>query len=342
MGRSSKHSVIEIALQSGKGVQGTNWYQLPVTRNNIQHVEDFGVLPEETGSVPFQQGAYKSGYMVAGTMDLVLRADLIGLLLKLVVGNEAAVDNLDGTYTHTFTVDLANPFDQQYFTLRKRLAQDAANVGDIYTDCVIAGLTINVANRGVITAQAQVLGITADKWDPASAPLAITDNQFFVPCIGASEWPVGSTPTGGFVGAQFTFQNVTTTLEQEQNIGQYTADDITILTRQGSLSLTHKVVDHTLYHQISGLSGGAWDPAVTFSSAKVEVGVPGTTPQHTLTIEVADETSWNIEPVDIAPPNLVYMQMTGRVLRDYSGDDPVTISLLNSRATYYDSANTAI
>lgn len=137
------------------------------------------------------------------------------------------------------------------------------DLGEIYTDCKVVGLSMEAGTDTPLTSRIDVVGRDFTMDDAASSwtydadfeswesiPVACQTDGFIK--VGGTELPV--------VAARFAWQNQPLDPRQEKVIGDPKLEDVTILTRQLSYDITVKYQDASLYRQVlTGTSNGtAW------------------------------------------------------------------------------------
>jgi len=190
-------------------------------------------------------------------------------VVTITVGFEDAV----GT-THDFEMDSVNPTKVPWLGFRKYIppGNDGVGLGETYSDCKIAGMTMTYPNDGIISARVDALGRKFKlERNPTWASGVTYEDYESVP-IGSVIGGYLRTPFFGeqklsVVGATVAWQNAPLDPRSEKVYGSPFLEDITITGRSLAIDLVVKWVNPDLYQKIltNSVTGEEWS-AVPFTT----------------------------------------------------------------------------
>jgi hypothetical protein len=358
----AQSGVFSFALQSGQmedvldiQVDQFQWYRTRAPRIGLGTMQNQDTFPMETGGPIVPTGAYKSGQFGGGDIELIPRAEnTLGLLLYAALGDmESFADQVydpiaeavttatsTGVNTHIFRFHPTNSFFLPWFAARKlvpgRTAAD--NYGEVYQDCMIGGLRIDIRAAGLLGTTVSIQsrkvsypGVSdVNAWtyantteDSTSAPLSNNGRLL----IGGVKYPI----------TQLTIElaNQLTTPQQEQIVGSNHPDTFVPLSRNLTMRCVVKWRDPDLYKQIltGSISGTDWDtlPFITDTEGAKEAfeatffapaNIPGTTEPYMLSIR-ANKVVMQVDRggIDLQAGNIISVPYIVTVLEPEAGQD---------------------
>jgi hypothetical protein len=334
---------VEATAGHGKGVPATAFTSYALVAHSINLMQAQETLPPEIGGTALARGSYKTGYLVAGQITVVVRMTDIGKLLYAATG-AATVGAVSAAtvYPHTFKMSSDN-FFLPWLTIRRAVGGDSGSTPgtykvDEFLDCKVISLRLSLPARGTLTAQIGFIGREATVEDDITIP-SPSDASFGLGCTGACS--ISDLPTVTFMGAELTIVNQTTTPEQEQSIGTYTMDDVTVLSRAAQIRMMTRWNDRELHDLLAYGGGTTWDPAPMSKqltvTAKSFDAIPGSTGDvpYELTFQTgATNTILNYQPLELQSGQVIMMGIDGNIIQPASGD-AFTFTLKNARSTSY-------
>jgi hypothetical protein len=295
----------------------------------------------EVGGGALHRGAVKVGVMSNGGLDVIPRPQTLGHFLLGALGEVATVDNLDGSYTHTFTLP-TDQFDAPYWTFR---GAPGNLLGEQFQDCRMASLVLRWRGADFLRGNYGVLGglptkVSTGTWNA----LAAVDGgpQFIAPTY-TIEIPTGSAVK--VLEGAFT-SGLSIPMDEQWITGSYTPDDFDINQRAFALTLGVKLVDADLYTKIAydPAAGSNWvadifreaDITISFQSdQEAATGVP-----YELTLAANGQSGananieWSVQPIRLRSGRQVVMVISGTFTADPLGGEPITVTLTNQEASY--------
>jgi len=255
-----------------------DYYRHKATLVDLAVLDDTRLGAPEVGGTPVPTFPYKAGVLVGGGMTIQPRLEsTLGWLLFGMMGDVTSTQVGTTTeYTHTF--DFAtDPAETKWFSFRKHIPRkdgDAAtDLGEIYTDCKIVSMSLNLANDAPITSRVDVLGrIFELDEDPASWTWANTFETFESIPIGSNtagylKLPDYSATQLPIVAATVTMQNIPLDVRQERVFGSPYIEDVTTIMRQLTFDMVVKWADPDLYQSVlTGTTDGTQWTANPFTS----------------------------------------------------------------------------
>ena len=333
-------SFLGIAKQSGLGNVNTTDadFKYMLFRNGGVAPQPI-VLPldQEVGGGAMLRDMVKVGVTSGGGMDFIPRPQSLGDLLLGALGEVDSVDNLDGSFTHTFSLP-NDQFSAPYFTIRSA----PGNMwGEQFQDVRVSGLAISFAGARFIEGAVQFTGglplkVSTAAWNAAAN---VDDGPQFVAPLGDIEIPLATDVK--VLSGSVAF-GIAIPLDEQFIIGSYSPDDFDINQRSMVITLNIKVTDDVLYTKMmyDKDSGNAW-LANMFAEAdiKLEMVSPvdaasGVPYSISFKAKVADDNIlWSAQPIAIRAGRQIVMQVTGVVIGVNSGD-PIEVVLINQESGY--------
>jgi len=296
-------------------------------------------LDTEVGGGAMLRDMVKVGVTSGGTMDFIPRPASLGWLLFGALGDVDTTDNLDGSYTHDFTLDSTDQFAAPYFTVR---SAPGFLLGEQFQDSRVANLAINFAGARFVDGAYTIIGglpktVSTATWTPATY---VDDGpQFLGPTSDPIELPTGTAIkvlSGSFV------IGMNIPLDEQWVIGSYTPDDFDINQRTMVITFNVKITDAALYKKMMyDPDGGSDWTASLFQEGDIKLnlespdeaatGVPYALDVNLNTTD--DNCIWSAAPIALRAGRQVIMSVTGVVTNVNTGD-PITISLTNQEDGY--------
>lgn len=259
--------------------------------------------------------------------------------------NDVVTIGIDSYFSHVFTIDDANPSYVPWMTFVKhipRYENDAdSDIGEIFEDCKVVGLTMSLAADRPINARVDVLGRTfALDEDPENWTY---DNDFEeYPTI-----PIGCETSGyikvdavemPIVQANVAWQNVPLDTRMDRVYGDPFLEDITIVRRQLAFDLLVKWNNADLYRDVltGATTGTSWTAAPKVGNVEVlmssyEPTVSAT--NHSLKIYAQQVMLAMNGGITLAGGQAVMMRFNGVALDPATGDY-AQITLVNNTPEY--------
>jgi hypothetical protein len=325
-----------------QGVAATSYTSYALLSHSINLVQAQETLPPEIGGTALARGAYKTGYLVAGTATVVVRMTDIGKLLYAATGSAAVTGPTATTmYTHTFKMSSDN-FFLPWLTIRRSVGGDAGTVSDYkvdqFLDCKVVSLRLSLPARGVLTAEIGFIGRESSVEDDIAIATP-SDANFGLGCVG--ECSISDFPNVTFMSAELSLMNQTTMPDVEQSIGTYTMDDVTVLARAANVRMMTRWSDRELFDGLAYGGGTEWDPAplskqltITSSSFEDIAGATAGNPYSFSFVTGATNTILNYQPLELQSGSVIMMGIDGTIIQPATGD-AYTITLKNARSTSY-------
>lgn len=333
MSISAQNSEFSFAVQpafvgTGTYTVGTYSYQkVQAPRVATTIVEDVQNLPLRLGGPLTIDGLFKQGVMFGGDFDLIMSVEgAFGHLLRAASTTYAvAADGVNiGAYDHTFKFDDDNA-NLPWLTARVKIPQDSGYYAETGYDCRIAGMSFNIGNQGLVTANVQLSGrdfVIGDGsgWTYANSAFESPNSHFnatqLAVTIGADTWPL--------LAATVEFANGLSGPREETLIGSPKMKDITVRQKSCTVRLVLQISDFDVRRQIltGSAAGTAWTSAVfetvtaankAFKIAGTSAAMIGSTPDvaQQFTLE-ADQVSWRLgRPLELAGGELLAMEVIG-------------------------------
>jgi hypothetical protein len=336
----SESSLVGIAKQIAKGtpnVTDAAFKYLLFTQGAMGPQNQVLPLDPEVGGGAMIRDMKKTGVTSGGALEIIPRADTLGLMLLGAFG--AVTTSADGTgYKHIFKLP-ADQFQAPYFTLR---SSPGSMWGEQLEDNRISqfGLEFKGANfvRGTVGFQGgKPSKVSTALWDAAAK---VDGTAPFITPVSSVELPTGSpikVLSGSFVAG------MAIPLEEQWVVGSYYPDAMDITSRSFAVQLAIKITDADLYSKMmyDPDGGTAWTTSLLregkvklsfVSDMEYDDGKP-----FKLEIEAngldgaAGNVVWSAQPVGLRAGRQVVMAVTGIFL---GGTDPITATLYNSTASY--------
>jgi len=347
----AERSILGLAKQTALGTPNTTDadYQYFLFRaGGIAPNNMFLPLDQEIGGGAMLRDVVKVGITSGGTMDIIPRPSILGDLLLGAIGSTVApTDNLDGSYSHVFTLP-ADEFDAPYWTIR---SAPGGIWAEQLQDCRVAGLVLSFTGARFVEGAATFLGgeptpnIDTTGWETAWAvPTYLDAGPQFLSPVSDIELPSG-TPAKVLSGA--IAMGLQIPLDEQFIIGSYSPDDFAINQRSVNITLNLKLDDNVLYEKIMYDPAGsatAWTAEVfkegnmkldLISPELAGTGTGGDTPYALeFDFDVTDDNIiWSAAPIALRAGRQVVMQVTGTVIN--SANEPITATLTNTVDSQY-------
>lgn len=294
-------------------------------------------LDQEVGGGAMLRDMVKVGITSGGGLDFIPRPQSLGDLLLGALGEVDTTDNLDGSYTHVFSLP-TDQFSAPYYTVRSA----PGNMwGEQFQDCRVAGLAISFAGARFIEAAVQFTGGLPTKVSTAAwnAAAAVDAGPQFVSPLGDIEIPLA---TNAKVLSGSVAFGIAIPLDEQFIIGSYSPDDFDISQRSMVITLNVKITDDVLYTKMmyDPDSGNAWLASIfAEANTKIQMVSPveaasGAPYSIDFDAKAADDNIlWSCQPISIRAGRQIVMQVTGVVIGVNAGD-PIEVTLVNQEASY--------
>ncbi len=336
--------------QSAKETVAALWYRHRVLDGDLAEISDERMGQPEVGGTPVPTLPYRAGYMVGGGLSVYPRfEDVFGWILYGAMGSVTTTADTPeiGMHQHKFGF-AANPAFMNYMSFRRHLvgaaAAGAEDLGTVYEDGRIIGLTFNLPNSGIPTARVDVLAREftfedPSAWsyvntmeDPLSVPISCTVGGYIkIPGYDAANLPV--------IGAQIAIQNVPLDIRQEMVYGSPKLDDVTPVFRNMTVTLTLKWADPDLWRTIlTGAVGGAsWITAPFIEDLDIvalsPADITGKANPYSLRIQASNVVWQPVGGIRLAGNESVMLSIRG-VAFDNPGGDYNSLTLENEVTAY--------
>jgi hypothetical protein len=303
-------------------------------------------FPPEVGGTLLPSGAFRGGYWVGGDVSMIPRlTKAIGWLLYAFAGSVSSTGS--GPYMHIFPAGADDTIPTKYMTFKKIVPVTSGNtMGEIYQDCKVMGLQIDATPGNMITMRVNALGLSSTFVDnPTGAGWApSTDNGGYeaytaapIACGGTFELPDG-TPITSMTNVSLNLALGGMNPQQEMVLGSYSPDDITILSRNITVTGTFRWKNSTLYRNLTYNGADAWSPIVWTGGQPFEVNFETPTAVFNSATGVlglwAQTMTWSAQPLRLRGGDIVVMQMTGTVLDTGDASQDWRLYLRNSTSSY--------
>jgi hypothetical protein len=323
MGINAMKGSFGVGLQSEKAKAAAAITYIQASSVSIGMEQNATSLPAEVGGRMWSAESYKTGVMVAGDASFNVRANTIGILLRAFAGS--AVSAPEGSANkHVFT-----EADDVSFLPWMTLTRNTSDVWtEQYVDCRVDSMRLDVPAAGIVTGSFGFVGITpseienpVETWD---------DSPLFETCTGAV---LLEGVAAKVTRVSFDFGNGLS--RDEQIVGSYFLDDITMVRRTCRVTIDTFLKDAALYRKVYNNGTGAWDPQVYSASLEVTIG----TARH-----IVDTTHGEIKikipnidlltyPVALAGNDIVRVSMSAELTLGAT-DEAFSIELINMVADY--------
>jgi len=338
----AEKSFIGLAKQTAKGTPNTNdgdfdyilFRSGGVTPQNI-------VIPldAEVGGGAMARDMVKVGVTSGGALDIIPRPHTLGHFLLGALGAVSTVDNLDGSYTHTFTLP-ADQFSAPYFTVR---SAPGDLWGEQFQDCRVAGLALAFAGARFVDGAVTFMGGLPSPADTVTWNAAATVDdgpQFLGPTTSPIELPAG---TAIKVLSGAVNWGLAIPLDEQWIIGSYSPDDLDINMRSMAITLAVKITDDTLYKKLmyDGVGAASQWTANIFKEGQFTLelkspveAAPGVPYACVIRAhDTEDNVIWSAAPIALRAGRQIVMAVTGVVVNTNSGD-PIAVDLTNQTEAY--------
>lgn len=343
---SADSSAFGLAKQSAKGTimqTDANFKYVLFTEGVPTPQSITRALDREVGAGALPQGSVKVGVLSGAQMQFIPRPQTLGELFYAQLG---AVSHAGAgpSYTHTFTLP-TDQFSQPYYTLRTSMAN---SWGEEYMDNKLASLALRWRGadflRGAFAFQgglpAKVTSMAA--W---AVDTYVDEGPQFLSPISDIELPT-STDIKVLEGA-ITFGSAVP-LDEQWIVGSYEPDDTPTVNRAIGLTMTVLIEDNTLYQKLMyDPAGGAIWTADIFREADIRLYFESdqeadTAVPYSLLIEANGQNAasgdsniqWAVQPVAIQAGRQMKMVVSGIFTASPTVDEPITVTLVNTEATY--------
>lgn len=350
----AQRGILGFGPQAAMESVATAFYRHKASDVDLGVLDDVRLGPPEVGGKATPTFPYKAGVAVGGGGTLFPRLeDTFGWLLY---GAQGAVNTITGdgigdnpptgVNRHEF-IHAAEDTFLPWMTFKKLIpGSDSSNdLGEIYKDCKIVGLTFNVSSEDPISARVDVLGRVFEEADPSgwswensyetfeSIPVGAKVGGYMkIPGFSSDELPI--------VGATISLQNAPLEMAQEKVYGSPYLEDVTIVGRAVTFDVLVKWKNPDLYRSIvTGATDGAQWTATPWAQdfdlvAESPENIAGQTVPYKLRVE-ADKVLWQVNGgIRLAANQNVMMRLTGNAIEPDSGGDFLKLSLDNEVAAY--------
>lgn len=346
-------SIFSWGGQTAKEVTATTWYRHRVVDGDLSEITDDRMGPPEVGGRPTPTIPYRGGYLVSGGLVIHPRLEnTFGWILEGAMGGvETTTDSPEaGINSHKFSFS-ANESWTPWMSFRKEIigaATDGSDdLGVVFQDCRIIGLTLNLPNNGLITSRIDVLGRDfAYTEDPTwtydntmegheSVPVScVVGGYMKIPGYSATELPI--------IGAQLTFANVPLDTRMEMVYGSPKLDNVTTVLRSLTVTLTLKWQDPDLWQRI--FTGGTGSPygaswsVIPFIEdldivAHTPDDIPGLANPYELRVQAAEVLWQPVGGIRLSGNNAIVFTIQGTAFENDAGDY-CSFTLENEIANY--------
>jgi hypothetical protein len=347
----SEASFVGFAKQAAKGTimsVDANFNYVLFTEGSMAPNSIFLPLDMEVGGGALVRSLAKVGVTSAGAFTFIPRPLSLGWMLLGALGDaDAAVQQgATAAYLHAFHLP-TDQFDAPYFTFRSK---PGGMWGETFLDCRVAALSLTWRAADFMRANLAVLGgtptpnVSTASWSEST--YVDGGPQFLAPVFDI-ELPT-ATDIKVLSGAFTMGMNIP--LDEQWITGAYEPDDFEINSRVFTLSMTVKITDESLYEKMS------YDPAGTATAWVAEVykeadfkllfnsdTLADTGYPYSLQIEANGDNqasgtanvAWSVTPIALRAGRQVTLNVTGTWLADPGAGEPITVSLINTKATDY-------
>lgn len=329
--------------QSAKDTVATAFQFIPATSLGLNLNQSVQTLPPEVGGDYFLRGSYKASVSGGGDCALVVRPNSIGSVLYGQAGQDTVtgVVGQTGAYQHVFQPFLpAAGVDLPWFTAVKDVVKIFA---EQYLNSKVAALSFSIPKSAIATSTVSLFTTTPSA---ISVPATETFDSSppFQTCLGTialngeiSGVPISAT-SNKMENISVQFGN---NLSQDEfSVGNFYADNSTLLQRTVSVSMDFIIRDSGLYQAVylnGGTIPGAWSPTILRGalSATLTSGtnVPGTTQPYSLAFTFPG-LDFNMIPITLSGADLVRATLSTQVTLGPSGSDRYTVTLINGIPSY--------
>ncbi len=340
----SEKSFVGLAKQVAKGtpnVTDADFQYLLFNQGGLSASPVMLPVDPEVGGGALLRDVVKAGVVSGGQLQLVPRPSTLGMALLGVTGKVVTVDNVDLSYTHSFTLD-TDQFAAPYFTGRSA----PGNMwGEQFQDMRFTNLSLAWRGGRFLTgAMGLIGGLPKKVATTAWSALAKVDGgpQFLAP-LGAIELPTGSVAkvlSGSFVASS------QIPLDEQWIVGSYSPDGLDITQRAFMLQMALKIDSADLYTKMmyDPAAGADWVASVFREAAfklefkaaqEIAAGVP-----YSISIAANGKSDadanvvWSATPIQMQAGRNIIMNVVGTFLADNSGATPITVELVNKTAAY--------
>ena len=321
----AQEGILSFGPQSARGSLATDFYRHRATDIDLGVMDDVRLGAPEIGGIAIPTFPYKAGPVIGGGFTLQPRLeDTLGWLLYGALGAHTPTENpgASGMYDHEFILGTV-----PYMTFRKYIPPSdqtlATDLGEIYKDCKIVGMTLNLPNDAPLTMRVDVIGRefveddaagawsyenTMESWE--SIPVACVTNGFIK--IGGDELPI--------VAARVGWQNVPLDLRQERIFGDPFILDVTPVQRVLSFDFTIKWNNPELYRQVltGAIDGTAWTATPFTGSFEVHtlssVDMPTESEPYSLNILGNSAMMTQVGGITLAGNQSIMMRFNGTAI----------------------------
>ena len=344
----SENSWVGFALQVAKGTINATDAEFDFflfNEGGIGPDSQFLPLDQEVGGGAMLRSVVKTGVVTSGVFSFIPRPSTLSKMFTGLLGADA-ITGTGPSYTHTIT-HATDEFSAPFYTWR---ANAGLIQGETFQDVRMASLSLQWKAADYLRAQLALTGgvpvskVSTAAWSPATY---IDNGPQFIAPVSKIEIPDGTSAKclrGSFAAG------LLIPLDEQWVVGSYYPDGFDINQRTYAFNLTVKMEDATLYNKCmyDPADGGAWaaemfrEANLDFqfdSDTEADTGVP-----YSIRIDANAQTQasgdanvyWTGQPIGLRAGRQVTLNMTGLFVRGPSGQEPITITSINTDAAEYD------
>lgn len=361
MAITAQNGVFGLGFQAGGAKDGAvaTWHRHRALNVDMSILDDNRMGPGEVGGIVTPTMPYKAGYAVGGGATIMPRfKETLGWFLLAALGEDTVVTGKDiddasvvGLNRHTMAFKATDQAFVPYVSFRKLIPHTTAAsiLGEIYKNCKILGLTIDLANEGPVSMRLDAAGTDFTLAENPTWTWAATYEDWrSVPITCVTGGSVKFTPSGGsektlqVISASIGLVNGPLDFRQEKIIGDPRLDGITVVDRSISFDLMVKWNDPDLYQEMltGAAAGTTWDATpfigeieiTTVSSADI-----GTAPLNVpwkFRVGAPEVQLRQVGGVTLAAGQSLVMRLQGTAIEPASGNY-CSFIFHNEKATAY-------
>ena len=149
--------VTAVGVQTEKGTPASDLIKLRATSNNLEATAETGQSEVLNGN-RFADEQYITGYTADGSIDAEVSKETIKIILEHAIGGSFDEETGVGVFKPSQTLN-------KWLTFLKFMTD--VNYHELFTDCRINQLTLNIVSRSVLTYSLDIMGI---KGEAAAGP----------------------------------------------------------------------------------------------------------------------------------------------------------------------------
>lgn len=352
----SQRGWVAFALQSGRlGGEcvptGSDFYFHRASMVDFGPQDMTDTLPQEVGGGLFPVYTYKNGAFSAGAISVEMRLKKnIGYLLSACSGSVATASATGASATkHTFSPGVTDHTSMKWLSLYRYVPAAAGynGVTEGHADCRLPQMNLVVPQMGPARAEFTFVGrvpsiatgesaVTKNFEDGSTLGLSHSGSVAFTAAV-LNDTSFSTLTTGAtFIGGVVNIVNNFTTPQQEMIIGDVYPDDLAVLGRTATITLTYKWRDPALYRAIRNNTTNYFSKVVQYSAVSLKTRSVANIATNYGPYELefyAPYVAWQSTTPRLAPGEMLTIDLIGTIHDPADGSNaPWQLNLINGEA----------